>query len=469
MKAGRTTMRAWASAAAFLLLAAIGSPLQASTAAESRVQLKLDVSGDLFGPAGRDAQTDRQPIEVAARFDFRETPAPADAADAAAVVTRTYFEATAEIRVDGQQSVTSLPADARRLAVALLGTTPSPFLPDAFLSRGEFDLLETPFDPLLLDQLVTREAVAVDDTWRIPADAAAGLLAIDTIETGELEAKLVAVADGVAQVALAGVIDGAADGVPTHVIVEGTFTTAARGENERYTLDAGVASVSGLLRERRQASHVAPGFEVEARLELKRSPADDETAAAADEPADPPTAMPRRRGAGRPGVLWHRDPAGRYDLVHDARWRTVEENDEGVVMRLVDHGALVAQCSIAALPRANADVTPGIAEMRRDIERSLAGQLGRIEEATESTRDGADGDGLKIIRVASSGTAEGLPFHWIHYVVADAEGRRASVTFMLEASMRKRFDAADRALIEGFEFVPLTAKEARLPRKTSVP
>ncbi len=459
-------------------------PLAASDASVRRVRLELDVTGELFAPAGRDAEAVRQRIEVAARFDFLETPAADDSAKPT-VATRRYSEATAKIRVDGQEAVSSLPADARGLDVALVGTTPSPFLQSAFLSRDEADLLETPFDSLLLDRLVSGEPVAVGDTWRIPADATAGLLAIDTIESGELEAKLVEAADGVAKVFLSGVIDGAVDGVPTHVIVEGTFSTRASCEDDRHSLDACVRSVVAVLRERRQASHVAPGFDVEARLELNRSEENGENTdreetqpdaktaseitTAEPETGIPPAAKTRRQGEGRPGMIWHPNPDGRYDLVYDARWRTVEQTADSLVMRMVDHGALVAQCSIAALPRSNADVTPGIAEMQRDIERSLAGQFGRFEGATESTREGDSGEALKIVRVASAGTAEGLPFHWIHYVITDSEGRRASVTFMLEASMLKRFDAADRALVDGFRFVPLAAKEARLPRKTAVP
>ena len=466
----------------------VAMPLAVARSPDQRVRVKLDVTGVLFAAAGRAAESVHEPITVAAAFDFLESPAGDASEDSPegaekAVATRRYFDATAEISIAGQSSRTVLAADARLLSVARQGTMALPFLRESFLSRDEIDLLETPFDSILLDELLPKSPMADGDAWQVPGDVTAGLLAIDTVENGTLEARLVTVVAGTATIALAGAIDGAIDGVPTHVVVEGTFTATAREEEDRHVIEGGVAGIAVVLRERRQASHVAPGFEVEARLDLKRSPADaaadvaGEDASAADEQVAAATL--RRRGSGRPGLIWHRDAAGRYDLVYDSRWRSVEDSPSGHVLRLVDHGALVAQCSITALPRANADVTSTIEEVQRDIKQSLAGQFGQFAGATEFERDaaaagaeeGAAGSRgkIKVVRVASTGTAEGLPFRWIHYVLTDGEGRRASVTFMLEASLEKRFGDADRALVDGLQFEPEAVREARLPEKTLLP
>lgn len=470
-------MRLWIVTA---VIAGAALPLAAAETAGQRVVVKLNVAGELFAPPGRDADPARQPITVAAALDFLETPENGSPTGPQAVVARQYFDATAEISVGGEQSRTVLAGDARTLAVARLGTTPLPFLREAFLSREEADLLETPFDSILLEELLPHGPVGDGDAWQIAGDVTAGLLAIDMVESGTLDAKLIEVVDGTAKVLVSGVIDGAVDGMPTHVVVEGTFTAPAREEEDLHVVDGKVSRVEIVLRERRQASHVAPGFEVEARLDVERLPADvADQAAVTDEATVVDEATQRRRGAGRPGFLWQRDAEGRYDIVYDARWRTVEESAAGLVMRLVDHGALVAQCSITALPRADADVTPTINEVKRDIQKSLSGQFGQFEAATESklgeaadangTGDEVEGGRINIVRVASTGTAEGLPFHWIHYVVSDGDGRRASVTFMLEASLRKRFGDADQALVNGLRFVPAAPKEARLPEKTAVP
>lgn len=439
----------------------------ASVPAAHRVQVDLHVQGELFAPAGRDAEPVRRPISIEARFDFVE-----QSGTGTAAATRTYAEAAAVVRVADESTRITLPADARRIEVGLQGTTPVPYLADGFLSRDELDLLDTPFDTALLDRLLPNGPVAVDATWAIPPDAAAGLLAIDTIEAGGLEARLTAVDDGLAAVRLTGIVDGAADGAPTHLVVEGTCRIVADPADGDWRLSSlRVAAIT--IQERRQASHVAPGFDVEARVSVARRPHDADGRTDVTAIGEPAAGRPaRRRGPGRPGLVWHRERGEHYDLVHDARWRVVEDAATGLVLRLIDRGALLGQCSLTALPRGDALAPPTIAEVQRDIERSLAGQFGRFEHASEATRS----DGVRIVRVVSAGTAENLPFRWIHHVLTDAQGRRAAATFMLETAAAKRFGEADRGLIDGLTFPADEAaaagaadREARVPRGTVTP
>ena len=439
-----------------------------------RVRLRLDVGGELFAPAGRGAEPVRQPIEVRARFDYLERPA---AGGAAAAVERNYLDASADITVSGQTSATLLGRDARAVLVKLEGMTPAAFLADGFLSREEADLLDAPFDPLLLDAVRPADPQEESASWTLPGDLAAGLLAIDTIESGSIQATLAEVVDGVATISLAGVVEGAADGVATRVVVEGkVFVPTAPEDDGRHRLSGRVSRVAVTLQERRQASHVAPGFDVVARLQLGRQ-VESHAVAGVPEPvaASTPVTPPRRRGPGRAGLVWQRDPHGRFDLVHDARWRAVEDGPHGLVLRFIDRGALVAQCSITGLPRADGAGT-SIAEVQRDIERSLAGQFNAVEQAAEASRS----DGVRSVRVVSVGTAENLPFRWIHYVLTADDGRRAAVTFMLEASLADRFGTADQDLVDGLALLRETAadlpsgegpgdREARLPPKAALP
>lgn len=406
-----------------------------------RIRMKLDVTGEIFAPAGRDVPPVRRPIAVDARFDFVQT----GSAAADHGVIRRYRDAAADVRVEDAVRTTRLPADARTLRAMVQGATPTPSLDTGFLTREELDLLETPFDPLLLDRLLPDAAPMSGGSWTVPADAVAGLLAIDTVEAGTLDATLVEVSDGRAEVKFSGILDGAADGVPTHVVVEGTYAVPAAAAGG-MRLDAGITNLAVQIQERREASHVAPGFDIEARLTVART-ATEERADVADAVAASAASVDRRRGAGRPGFVWHRDAAGRFDLVHDARWRVIEDGPDGLVMRLVDRGALVAQCSIIALPRAPALAPPTIAEVERDLERSLAGQFGRLEHSSEATRS----DGVRLVRVVATGRADGLPFRWIHAVLTDDDGDRVAVTCTLEDSQEKRFGTADRELLDGIQ------------------
>ena len=57
----------------------------------------------------------------------------------------------------------------------------------------------------------------------------------------------------------------------------------------------------------------------------------------------------------------------------------------------------------------------------------------------------------------------------IHYVLTDDAGHRVNATFMVEASLEKRFANADERLVAGLRFAAEPTREARLPSKTVVP
>ncbi|MFM7244368.1 MAG: hypothetical protein ACKO40_09380 [Planctomycetaceae bacterium] len=453
--------------------AAVEEPRTRPAAAPTdRVRLKLDVTGEIFAPAGKDAPPLRLPTSIDAMFDFTELPLrTTDSTDP--TVERRYADAVAELRVDGVASRMSLARDARVVRVVLRGTTPSPFLERGFLTRDELDLLEVPFDPLLAAAIRPGRDVAAGETWTIAADDAAGLLSVDTVESGSLEATLDEVVDGTATVTITGIIDGAADGVPTHVTVEGSCTLPADDTAEgRYTLDDPPRSAAVTIRERREAGHVAPGFDVEARVSFVRAAVTADDRGGDGTPVDA-AAAPRGDAAGRPGLVWHHDPHGRFDIVHETGWRTIEDGPDGLVMRLVDHGALVAQCSIAALPRSSAATPPTIADVERDLARSLAGQFSAVEHSSEATRT----DGVTIVRVVAAGRAGDLPFRWIHAVLTDGQGHRLAVTCLLEASLAERFGDADRRLVDGIRLPAAQPagpdasrdREARLPQDSRTP
>lgn len=439
-------------------------------AEKDRVRLRLDVEGEIFATVGADSPPLRLPTKLEARFDFTESPATADDGFR---VERRYVDAAADLTVAGTPRRIALAADARVVRFAVLGTTPVPFLAAGHLTREELDLLETPFDPLLASAIRPSAAVTEGEAWEIPADATAGLLAIDTVESGRLEARLTGVVDGVATVTISGIVDGAADGVPSHVTVEGScMVPATVASDGAFNLDRAPRSAAVTIRERREAGHVSPGFDVEAHVSFARESA----VAIESHDARADETVVRRGGPGKPGLVWHRDSLGRFEIVHDGRWKTIEDGLDGLVMRLVDHGALIAQCSVTALPRGPVADPPTIATVERDLQRSLAGQATGIEHSSEASRS----DGVRIVRVVATGRAGDLPFRWVHAVLTDTGGHRVAVTCMLEASLRERFGTADRDLVDGISLpgadgagqggaAEPIAREARLPPDSPQP
>ncbi|MFM7137551.1 MAG: hypothetical protein ACKO1M_10855, partial [Planctomycetota bacterium] len=333
----------------------------------------------------------------------------------------------------------------------------------------EAELLDTPFDPILIDSLRPDHPVATGDSWKLPGDLAAGLLAIDTVESGSIEATLADVAEGRAIVKLEGTVVGAADGVPTRIQVIGRATAQATiQEDQSWRIDGPISEVEATVSERREAGWIAPGLDVEATIGITRSQAVAPAAAPVAIPSEPtlaadglaPPEAERPAGKGRPGMVWHRHRQGRYASVLDARWRVVEDGPEGLVLRLSDRGRLVAQCSVLPLPRVASEAAPSEETVRADVRRSLGEQFGLLAESESATRD----DGTRLVRVVAEGAADGRAFRWIHYALTDPAGHRLAVTFMHEPALIDRFAAADRELVAGLVVVPDPA-----PRQAAAP
>lgn len=423
------------------------------------VEVDLDLAGELFAEASPEAAPVSQPIELNARFVFRETAGESEQAP----VSRGYEEASASFESGGRSTTTRLAADARNLLVEVRGTTPSPYLAESFLSREEAELLDLPFDAVLVDGLRAEQAVTIGSTWSIAADLTAGLLAIDTVESGSLEARFVEVSDGVAELAIEGTVSGGVDGAPTRIEVTAACRCPATPTGDGgWLLDGRIERLEATIAERREAGWVAPGLDVTAKLTLRRTAFQETGVSEAGNDAGrhlAPASTDRPQGPGRPGVVWERHRQGRYSLVLDDRWRVVEDSSEGLVMRLIDHGALIAQCSILPLPRTSAEAAPATETVRRDVERSLGDQFGQITASEESAR----GDGTRLVRVVAEGTAEDRPFRWIHHVLTDPAGYRAAVTCMHEPAAAEAFAIADRELVAGLVLRPDPAREARIP------
>jgi hypothetical protein len=428
--------------------------------AASAVEFDLRVRGELFATAAAGAEPVRRPIALDARFEFTEQSASGAGRD---TVLRRYTIARADIETAGQRVGQQLATDARDVVVQLAGMMPRPYLAHGFLSREEAELLDVPFDPLLLDGLRPDHPVAVGGSWKLPGDLVAGLLAMDTVESGGLEATLSSASEGTATVKLQGTVVGAADGAPTRIEVTGQATAAGvPDEDGAWRFTGPITTLEAAVSERREAGWVAPGLAVEATVTFKRSPpaapVEPTAATTANSATEPtpavaglaPPATDRPAGLGRPGVVWHRHRQGRYTTVLDARWRVVEDGPEGLVLRLSDRGRLVAQCSLLPLPRVAADAAPAEETVRADVRRSLGDQFGLVAESEATTRD----DGTRVVRVVAEGAADGRQFRWIHYVLTDPTGHRVAATFMHEPALIDRFAAADRELVAGLVVLP---------------
>ena len=421
------------------------------------VRTRFTASGSLRAAVGAvpgetAAETTATTLEVVehavaaeATLQYLERPAAGAVAQSIGpTAVRQYHQAEARLKIAGTTVHTALPADARKVLVTAANGRLHPWLPDSFVTRAERDLLVVPFDPAWQDLLRPPPAAGVETSWTLATEELAGLLCIDTVTTGSVMATVERIEEACLVISLEGGITGGVDGVPTSIDLTASYrwdASAADGARER----SGLITLTARMHEQRQAGHVTPGLNIEAVIETTRRWG----ATAAAEPEEAPAEQAGgpcrpRRGPGRPGSLWLTDPRGRFDLVYDARWRPIQQQADQTVLRLIDRGRLLGQVSIIPLPPAAE--SPSLAAFQRDIERSLDGQFNHLVVAAESVRS----NGTRILRVASDGEADGLPFRWIHYHLTGIHGTPATLSFMVESGLLERFGEADQLLVDGF-------------------
>jgi len=434
-----------------------------------RVRVKMEARGELFAPTGDDTGEVRRPFTAAARLDFLEGLADENPTEAAATApphdargVRHFFSAASELSFDRDGDTRRSLAPATSTLVVASSPAVTHFAPDSLLTREEAELLAIAFDPLLIDRLLP-PAGSASAEWRPSADLVAALLAIDTVGRPVDDAKVAPTgdspdpaaagpllarvetatdSDAAAKLIVTGTVHGAVDGVPTTIRVDGSYEIDATGRR----IKNGVVH----LREKRLAGHVSPGFECEASFQMARRPAAGSQAVPAADAgvlSGMEAAWARvldGRCTGTPRSLRFQDPDRRFTLVHDARWRAVADDARGLVLRMVDDGALLAECTVSPLPPGESGMP--IEEFRRDIERSLAGRLGRFTASDEQPATESAG---RVLRVVSEGTIDGVPLEWRHYLTEDGRGSRTAVTFTVERRFADRFGRADSDFMNG--------------------
>jgi hypothetical protein len=413
---------------------AVAAPgLSNSGSAITRVKAKFEVGGDLRLPG--DAKPSVLPMSVEAQFDYFERRIDDGSVDLERRSIRYYLGAEAAIKVDKQANRSTL-SDERRLVRAAVSedrTTIGSL--HGHLTRQEQDLVDIPFNTLLLDKLLPAPAAGKGTTWK-PADTIiAMLLGLDAVSSTDVQNVLTAVKDDVGEVAISGALNGAIGGVATEIELKGKLHYDIP-HHQPFALVL-------LIKEKRSVGHVSPGLDVVARLELQIAPV-----AEAQQLSDAALGGIELATDASPPPLACRSADGGFSMLYEPRWRITREERDSVVMRLVDRGELVAQCNASVLPKLNGTEPITIETFQTEVQQSLGKHFGHFERAAENRTSG----GLRMLNVVAMGAVEGLPITWNYYLLIDPKGRRAAVSFTMENALADRFGEADRLIIDEFRF-----------------
>jgi len=408
------------------------------------VEASLEVGGDL--KVVEDGEVDRMKMSVAANFAYHEKSLQVPNTDSAARSVRYYSKAAGVIK-SGEHEYTPGLGDQRRLiGVAIDGPKVTLFSPRGPLTAEELELIDVLGNSMLLDRLLPKQAVAVGGRWEHSDELTAALLGLDTITANDVHSTLTGVADGNARFEMSGRVEGTEDGVATEIELKGKY---------HFHLESKRITWFGLMvQEDRSAGPVDAGFDVVARLQMRITPGSQSphltSAALADLSLEPTAELTR---------LDYESAGGGWRFSHDRRWFVITEENEQAVLRFVDRGDKLAQCNVAALPKA-ADATQlTLEQFQDDVARALGKNFKGFVRAGQRHNE-AD---YRVFRVVAEGEISSVPMQWIYYLVIDEHGRRVVLAFVLEKEMLGRFEAADETLVSTLRLVEpkIASKPAR--------
>lgn len=242
------------------------------------------------------------------------------------------------------------------------------YSPTATLTYDQLDLISTPGDSLSVLSLLPREGIAAGDSWKPETWAVQMLCGVEAMTKGEITCKLEEADASSARVTFTGSSEGATLGAPTTVQLTGEFT---------FDRVAKLMTRVQMKQTKPARSAAKPGLEVTASVTLERSLADENSeakllsdAAVADLPVEPAAEM-----------QFLRFESWGTRFYHDRDWHQFHQTNDVAVLRLVEHGSLLAQVNVSPIPPAAAGSHTSAEQFQTDIRQSLGKRLKSITKA----------------------------------------------------------------------------------------
>lgn len=417
----------------------------------TRVSIEIEAGGHTLIPqeAAADAKQaeakpteEKLPMSVTAKLKYDErcvTPLTGEVAPGTPLAVRYYNEAEAVIKVDDSGRKPKLAGDRKLIAVESGVDRPVLFCIDGPLSREQFDLIDVVGDTSSYDRLLPTTEVAKDDNWSNDAMAMGPLLTLDSVAVCEVKSVLESFNASFAKVRFAGTVQGTADGAATEVEVRGVYLySRSEGRISRLNL---------AVRERRSIGDATPGFDAVAKLQIQ---VEQLTKSEHLDDATVERLASAKRATGN-DLVYESGPLG-FRLKHDRHWYITSEQRESVVMRRVEQGDLIAQCTLTALPPKSAGRQTSLEQFQQDVTYSLGKSFGELV----SSRQWQNSAGLYCYELVIRGFVQEVPVEWHYYLIAPESGNRISAAITLEKPMVDRLGQTDRELIESLELLPRT-------------
>ncbi len=411
-----------------------------SLSTRTRIVLELDGELSVAEPdktkkgAARTAE-----VKATSTLDYEDSVAYDEKLSLPLAASRKYLEAKVETWISGHATSHSLRQECSSIMLARYEGAWQQYCESEPLTAREVELLHSPINSLVIDQLLPSEPVQANSTWQIDEKSCAELFGLDAVHATTVEAQVTQAEKGVATIKVAGNLQASIHGVSTEIEINGNIQ-AQLGTSGAMVTWAGL-----VIKEIRTISEAEPGFTITARVRMirKEEPGPDanelKQVRALAESADPSR-----------WLLFVRSEPGRYQMLVDRRWKTIIDSGDESILRLIENNKVMAQCNITRLPKLESGRQLTLAGLQDDIKRSLDKNFGSFIEASERITT----PGLRLARVVAVGASSEVPVKWIYGHLSDDHGRRYSLVFTMSGEDADSFAAADEQMLMSFQLLP---------------
>jgi hypothetical protein len=414
-------------------------------------EVRIEHSGTvIIETSDKERQVRQYPIDVKGHLKFHERFI-GTAAKPQAV--RQFSIGQAKMLIDKTDLTTELEKTNRIIVSRIKSDTGNKYQHasvESILQQRELELLRNPCDPLSFGGILNRAKVAVGKAWEPDSDALARLMFVDRVIYSTVTLKLTELNERSAKLHLVGKIKAEVDDTLTEMAVAGIIQV----DRELRIVNA----LRMTINEHRRAAQIAPGFKGQTKIDLVSQPSNE----VIEELSLNSLKEIAKTKVIRNVLRWASD-SGNFALVYDPAWKMITTEDEAAILRFVESGDLLTQCSIVRLPSRPADKPLGLKDFQEEVAKIITKDPNsRIEQADEGT----NANGLKTLRVLVSGVEEEVRMNWLYYNVASSDGRQVTFVFMLEEQVFDRVESTAQRLVDGFVFNKVGSKlklESELP------
>lgn len=412
-----------------------------------RIKMQMDLRGNVHLADNElvSNNKDRQvPIKYSSVLDYDERRVAGESSGVWRGARRYYHVARSEGTTAASPNVIELRESARQVACHLSPGRGISYAEDAYLTHEEVELLEIPLCSAVVDNLIPRQALQRDQTFRVDDEALRQFLDLDGLQESDVEGKLVKIDDEQARFELQGSVQGSVAGVPTQIDIASKLTFDIQQRCCTW--------VAMGLRERREIGKAEPGFEISATIKMLRKPI-----ASSDVLVDKP--LPEEPPETRLLVNLY-SPTGNYGVLMDRRWQMITQSNSLSTLRMVKDDRDIAQCNVSHLSPLKPGQQLTLEGLQADLKRSMGKNFREFTQATQE----ANQSGIRILRLQALGAVQGVPVHWVFAHCSDDSGQRILATFTMAAERMEQFSGADEQFVQSLRFLQIPPDATESPQ-----